>query len=183
MCETQINYSARTVGKAVFYFKNKNMIEEQIKYIPGYENLYQITNYGRVWSIKSQIWLKLCINSNRYYIVNLWKNNKSKTLLVHRLVLITFSGIPRNNEECRHLDGNTLNNHIDNLKWGTHQENEQDKILHGTNYGPAKLNTNIIKEIREKYLTGKYFQRQLAKEYGVDQTTISRIILRKNWTK
>jgi hypothetical protein len=51
---------------------------------------------------------------------------------VHRLVLTTFDRKPVDGEECRHLDGNPRNNHIDNLAWGTRSENIGDKLRHGT---------------------------------------------------
>lgn len=45
----------------------------------------------------------------------------------------------------------------------------------------AKLTWTEVKEIREAYKTGKYFQRVLGEKYGVDQTQISNIINNKNW--
>jgi group I intron endonuclease len=45
----------------------------------------------------------------------------------------------------------------------------------------AKLTWKIVQAIREKYLTGKYSQSELAREYGVIQQTIGKIVLNKRW--
>jgi hypothetical protein len=53
--------------------------------------------------------------------------------LVHQLVLETFVGPCPENQETRHLDGIPANNRLENLCWGTSQENNGlDKRRHGT---------------------------------------------------
>ncbi len=64
-----------------------------------------------------------------YYYVDL---GRTWSGVVHRLVLEAFVGPCPDGMECRHLDGNQTNNWLDNLAWGTKQENEADKIRHGT---------------------------------------------------
>jgi len=49
---------------------------------------------------------------------------------VHQLVCEAFNG-QRTARDTRHLDGNPLNNTPQNLKWGTPQENANDRVLHG----------------------------------------------------
>jgi len=109
------------------YKKVKNM--EEWKWIPGYENKYVISNYGRVYSYLSNQYKDLTLRDDGYLIVTLQNNKKGKTYLVHRLVLETFIGPPPfPNYECRHYpDTSKINNHINNLQWSTHLENEQDK--------------------------------------------------------
>lgn len=51
---------------------------------------------------------------------------------VHRLVALVFLGPPRDGDEVRHLDGKPSNNVVKNLAWGTHLENMQDMVRHGT---------------------------------------------------
>tara|TARA_R110000868_G_scaffold307634_3_gene569293 strand:- start:1113 stop:1592 length:480 start_codon:yes stop_codon:yes gene_type:complete len=74
------------------------------------------------------------------------------------------------------------------LRWGTHKENYDDAVKDGTAthtpgelHGAAKLTELKVKEIREKYATGKYLQTQLAEEYGVVRQAIGDIITRRNW--
>ena len=67
------------------------MEQEIWKCIEGFEN-YQISSYGRVKSLKNnkESILKPCKIGRGYYVVNLYKNNISKTSLVHRLVAEAF---------------------------------------------------------------------------------------------
>ena len=54
---------------------------------------------------------------------------------VHTFILLAFHGPkPFPKAQCRHLDGCKLNNRPDNLRWGTHKENTEDRRLHGTLY-------------------------------------------------
>ena len=84
--------------------------------------------------------------------------------------------------EARHLDGNPSNNCLMNLKWGTVEENTSDRGRHGnfTNgerNGQAKLKTADVIAIRQS----KSSIKDLAIQYGVAQTCISRIRLRRRW--
>ena len=72
---------------------------------------------------------------------------------VHRLVCITFHGLPPADHEVAHLDGNRLNNTPANLAWVTHAENEKHKQIHGTapDYGTLRWGTRKI--FRDDYVT------------------------------
>lgn len=105
---------------------------------PGYE----VSNFGRVKSLDRY---GLGRFQNRLFVGRLLKLNRSgkighlqaqfaygKNESVHRLVLIAFVGPCPDGMECAHKDGNPGNNHINNLAWKTHKENEADKKTHGT---------------------------------------------------
>lgn len=121
--------------------------------VVGYEETYEVSNQGKVRSIDrisssghklKGKQLKQCLHSQGYPQVGLCKNGRTKTFLVHRLVLIAFRGPCSEGLECRHLDGQPGNNLIRNLVWGTHSENIFDKISHG-NFNP---NTVTGKRVR-----------------------------------
>ena len=83
----------------------------------------------------------------------------------------------------RHLDNNPQNNRVDNLKWGTYLENENDKIENGTwntRNGGAKLTSKQVIEIRELIESGEKHE-SLAKIYNVSRPTITRIANKKIW--
>ena len=68
-----------------------------------------------------------------YEVVRLYDGTGSfQDWLVHVLVLSTFVGPRPDGMEVRHLDGNSLNNSLENLAWGTHKENTQDAFVHGS---------------------------------------------------
>lgn len=95
---------------------------------------------------------------------------------VHRFVLEAFAGPRRPGQEARHLDGDMTNNAIANLAWGTHVENEADKIGHGTSQhgernAQCKLSASDVAAIRASRELG----RVLAARYGVREPQISRI--------
>lgn len=84
----------------------------------GYEGKYQVSNQGRVWSVKSQKYLKPWLNSNGYWAVQLMApNGKRKDELVHRLVALAFIENPNNLPQVNHKDENKQNCNADNLEW------------------------------------------------------------------
>ena len=84
----------------------------------GYEGSYQVSNLGRIWSIKRQKYLKGCEDKDGYLRVNLTaKNGKVKTERVHRLVAIAFIPNPLGLPVVNHKDENKQNNMVDNLEW------------------------------------------------------------------
>lgn len=99
-------------------------MEEIWKDIPGYEGLYQVSNLGNVKSLYNNRLLKLCWRNTKkeYKAVYLSKKTK-KTFFVHRLVAIAFIPNPDNKPCVDHINGDRLDNRVDNLKWVTNKEN------------------------------------------------------------
>lgn len=125
---------------------NPNSIFKDIK---GFEDYYQISNYGVVKSkartvicsngelkpIKSK-YLHPGNNGTGYLFVNLWLGNKQHRFYIHRLVALHFIPNPFKFKEINHIDGNTLNNNVSNLEWCNRLYNEQQKIRHKSGYAP-----------------------------------------------
>lgn len=98
--------------------------EFKILTLPNYENSYKISNYGKIFSIKNNIYMKLTKNNNGYMQIRLYDNNiKSKTFRVHQLVAYMFVENNNNNKYVDHIDRVRDNNHYKNLRWVTHKEN------------------------------------------------------------
>ena len=96
------------------------------KAIEGHEN-YEVSNTGKV---RTHNWMNRGItkemspSSCRGYLqVNFWKDGKQKCMRIHRLVAQAFISNPNNLREVNHIDGNKLNNNVDNLEWCTREEN------------------------------------------------------------
>ena len=110
------------------------------KDIEGYENKYQISNLGNVksletWTGDKYIWrekiLKNMVYGNGYYYVCLSKNGKVKKYKVNRLVAQAFIPNPDNKPFTNHIDGDKLNNNVDNLEWCTQSENMKHASMIG----------------------------------------------------
>lgn len=105
---------------------------EQWKDIQGYEGLYQISNTGKLWSVRKQRLMKPYM-ANGYYKVDIRnENGKRKKEYIHRLVAINYLEKPADKNIVNHKDGNRLNNSVDNLEWCDAKYNN--------NYGTALIN-------------------------------------------
>ena len=150
---------------------------EQWANVVGFEGIYEVSNHGNIRSVKSGQLKKITEDkkTNRPFL-NLWKNNKQTVVRVHKLVLEAFVGKCPEGLECCHNDGNSFNNHIDNLRWDTHKSNIHDRIKHGTSNrgercGTAKLTLDQVKSIRKD----DRLQRLIAKDFGIAESMVSRI--------
>lgn len=92
---------------------------------------------GRVLQIAGRL-KKLTVDRKGYQIVGLTQDGKTRRRYVHHLVLEAFVGLRERGQECRHLDGDPLNNRLDNLAWGTSSENTWDTLRHGRHYQASK---------------------------------------------
>src|SRR5690554_4502138 len=91
------------------------------KTIKDFDN-YIITKEGNVFNISTKKKLKPQIRSG-YYKVTLSNKGKIKQLYIHRIVALTYISNPKQKKEVNHLDGNKLNNSVDNLEWVSRSEN------------------------------------------------------------
>lgn len=99
--------------------------------IKGYENIYSVSNEGRVKNTLTNRVLSPVNNSKCYFKVELWKDHKGKKYYVHRLVAETFISNPFGKKEVNHMDGNPSNNRVSNLEWVTSSENSKHAVYSG----------------------------------------------------
>lgn len=120
-------------------------MNEIFKDVTGYEGLYQISNLGRVKSLKYDKFMTPAI-SNGYQRIGFTKNSIKKFYRVHRLVAQAFIPNPDNKPFVNHKDGVRDNNVVDNLEWCTISENEQHKYeVLGYEYPKGENNKMAIK--------------------------------------
>lgn len=108
------------------------------KSIPSYEGFYEVSNLGRVRSLKHSTGhprnssipfdrkgkiRKPRYDKNGYAIINLSKNGIIKTHKVHRLVAKAFIPNPNSFEQIDHINSKVYDNRVENLRWCTTQMN------------------------------------------------------------
>lgn len=144
---------------------------EIYKDIEGYEQLYQISNYGNVKSLKynKEKILKPAKLKNGYLQVTLCKEEKRKQHYIHRLVGEAFIDNPNNYKQVNHKDENPANNNVSNLEWCTNEYNinygtRNQRVAEKTSKQVLCLETGVI------YPSTQEVERQL----GFLQCNISR---------
>ncbi len=96
------------------------------KAIKGFED-YLVTDTGKVYSLKRKKYMNQHANNRGYLMVQLCKNGKHKSFLVHRLVAQAFIENPENKAQIDHIDRNQDNNHVSNLRWVDNTENYMNR--------------------------------------------------------
>ena len=141
------------------WLDTRDLPHEEWRDVIGYENEYQISNLGRVKSLKykTQQILKFTLNDAGYFIVFLYKNDTRKRLRVHRLVGEAFISNPDHKPEVNHRFGNKIDNRLSELEWLTGSENKKHafqiglvKGKRGDKHPKSKLSKedrDIIKKI------------------------------------
>jgi hypothetical protein len=171
--------------------------DEVWKWVPDYVGYYQVSDKGRVRSATRTVrlpsgqvrtykgkFLQPWEDKHGYKIVRLCRDGITTEGKIHQLVLRAFIGPPPDGHICRHFpDQSPSNNNLNNLLWGTHEENSKDKVDNGTTNrgercGSAKLTEEDVIHIRN---TVGITNEVLATQYGVSQPTISEIKNRKTW--
>lgn len=156
---------------------------EKWKAIKDYEGHYDISNQGRVRSLKwdSPKILKFGTSGRELYrAVVLSKDGTIRKFRVSRLVAEAFINNPLNKPCVNHINGVKTDNRVENLEWCTRSENDKHAFRLGlrTQDGEGnsyhKLSNNDVLSIREHLSLGEK-QTSIAKLFGVGGTTISNI--------
>lgn len=151
----------------------------RIANIPEYPN-YQIYENGSVINIKTQKIIATQPNTRGYLTVNLWKNNKLKKMLVHRLVAENFIENPNNLPCVNHIDKNKQNNNVDNLEWCSYKENSQYSLREMRDAREALPHKIPVKTFRNGEWKIYKSISEASKDTGTSITTI-RTSLRKTY--
>ena len=179
------------------------MTLESWRAVVGYEGLYEVSDLGRVRGLDRQVRerrrtgviirhvagrvRRLNKTVDGHMVVQLSKLGEQQRYFVHALILAAFVGPRPAGMESLHRDGNGTNNVPANLRWGTHSENVQDALRHGSHVshpgsknGRAILTEADIPTIRERLKSE--FPAAIARDYGVNRSTIQQIKRGQNWS-
>ena len=133
-------------------------IEEIWKDIPNYENYYQVSNFGNIRSLDRYYAgknlkgkpIKLSPNKFGYLRFTVKKDSITKSLHVHRVVLLTFNPIDKE-KQVNHIDGNKSNNRLENLEWCTDSENKIHAYKNGLMVGGNEYSKHKVKSNFPRY--------------------------------
>jgi len=168
------------------------------KSVVGYEGFYEVSNMGRVKSLarllrpngrshmKPENFLTPRLLRSGYSVVGLSVDGVLQFHRVHRLVAKAFLDNPEGKAQVNHIDGDKLNNIVENLEWATAFENQQHAVnvlgKHGERCGNATIKNADIVDIR--FLLGHGVRQvDVAKLYGVTPHVISRINCERSWSR
>lgn len=166
-------------------------MKEKWRFIPGYGRRYKVSSLGRVSSEKRKVYYgdhrnyrveprkikKQSAHHRKYFRVTLTnEQGKATQITVHRLMAWAFIGKQEKGVEVRHINGDCLDNRIENLCYGTKSDNMRDAIEHRTfsmsDWHPrAKLTKEQVQYIRT---CGRNY-RDLAFELDIHPNTIHKI--------
>lgn len=179
----------------IYYFDDDGISQiEQWKDILDYVGIYQVSNLGRVKSIKRYVKCmggirlvgekirKIQEDKDGYLTITLCNDTKV-IFKIHRLVAIAFIPNLLSLPEVNHIKNIKTRNTVNNLEWVTSKENKEHSILLGTNARGEKVNNAKLTEIEVlKIRNSTLTQRELGEIYGVGRRTIGAILLRRTWT-
>ena len=147
---------------------------------------YYVTDEGQIWNECTQRYLKMAKDKDGYLKVALscLDNNGRHRFSVHRLVLENFNPIEGMDKlQVNHIDGNKMNNHLENLEWATCKENIHHAIknnLRAEINGASTLTKEQVIEIYHRSNSGEK-NVDLGKEFCLHPDTIGKIKNKKTF--
>jgi hypothetical protein len=144
--------------------------------IHDFEDLYEVTEDGVVFNVKTGEELKATLNPNGYLKVALSRAGTKTQILLHRLVALHFVPNPGRLPQVNHLDGNKTNNHYTNLEWCTCSHNRRHAITNRlTKRATIIVPYAELNAILERNINGVSI-RSLAQELDVQEESLARLL-------
>lgn len=185
------------------FIESISLPNEEWRDVVGYEDFYMVSSFGRVCSLRRKVnvgnggWrfipqsiLKphpIKIGNYTRYCVNLWKNNIVSQKKVHRLVATAFIPNPCNYLEVDHIDTNTSNNSVTNLRWCNRTMNANNPITKEKN-SIIRIGKPILKlqkpivQLLDGYVIATFSCIKDASKFGFNKSQISMCCNKKRAT-
>jgi len=155
------------------------------KPVVGFEDLYEVSDCGRVRSVSYGILSPGVRRKTKTYwfsTVNLCdRKGHHKGCTIGPLVLEAHVCLrPSSDYDCHHIDGNPLNNNLSNLEWKLASEHKSEH-MRGENSPAAVLTENDVIEIKRLLKAGSKMQCDIARQFKVYPSLITKIKQGKLW--
>lgn len=172
--------------------------------LPDYEDYYQVSTSGGIRSKDRKVLsknqfgayemlrkgkvLKVTKTKQGYGEVKLTNSEGScSTYKIHRIIASAFIPNPLEKSQVNHIDGNKLNNRVDNLEWATPSENTQHAYDTGLICRKgSKQSSSVLKECDIPFIRlwveYGYRYKDIAEAFGVGSTSIGNIMTKVAWS-
>ena len=199
--KSNVNQMCITIGKpelTIPTLENEEWRELKTDLYPDIISGYYLSTKNRVYNFNKHKFLSIShkdpnVNASPYFrvclttIVNGVKVYKD--FLMHRLLMAVFKPVENmENLSINHIDGNKLNNELDNLEWCTIRENTIHALdtglfvpVYGEKHCCATITENTAKNIIDELLTQKYSYSMIAKKFNTSVSIVNDIAIKKSW--
>lgn len=157
---------------------------EEWRGVTGFEAYYEVSDLGRVRSIRAGALMAAVLDKDGYPRVILRVNGKHATRKVHRLVAEAFHGDKKNMLHCQvdHIDGNRANAAATNLRWVSPGENHYYRRgkPSASKTRLSKLTEDQVRTIRATQM-GYGVATELARQFEVPRMAIYDVLRGRTW--
>lgn len=155
---------------------------ESWKNVPGFDDFYMVSDYGRVFSKKSGRVLKTKSSGFGYRGFVPCKNGvKFPHMYIHRIVAEVFIRNPYGFTQVNHINGDKTDNRLSNLEWVSPYYNTCHFFENSNNRKNGKLSPDIVNKIRRLRNECEMKDNEISNLFNIDRSTVNNVVNYRSW--